>query len=433
MATRTQFPRLLQDGVRLLRCERNSNRNSRRFNHHIPQDPRFGLLFDIDGVLTRGRTPIPAAKHAFSKLVDSQGRFKLPVVFVTNAGNTLRQNKARQLSELLEVQVDPEQVVLSHSPLKMFRQFHDKHVLVSGQGPIIEIAKNLGFTKVTDVDTLRNRFPLLDMVDHKRRKHAPCAFEQYFPRIEAVVLFGEPVRWETNLQLILDVLLTDGRPCYLPKEVPDPHMPILACNMDLMWMAEAPMPRFGHGMFLQCLESVYNKITGKEMKYTGLIGKPSDITYHHAEHVVETQAQQLGLKQVRTIYAIGDNPEADIYGANLFNKYLQKKVAKARAKKAAQKAMRQVELEGTVTAVVEEVGEDVPDVLGCEACESILVHTGVYRPNMEETQERNAYRANHNGHVHRDFKLDPELKKPAYEAEDVDVAIDMIFKVESAH
>jgi len=34
-----------------------------------------------------------------------------------------------------------------------------------------------------------------------------CAFEDYFPRIEAVVLFGEPVRWETPLQLIIDVLL----------------------------------------------------------------------------------------------------------------------------------------------------------------------------------------------------------------------------------
>ncbi|KAK1143465.1 haloacid dehalogenase-like hydrolase domain-containing 5 [Acipenser oxyrinchus oxyrinchus] len=27
--------------------------------------PAFGLLFDIDGVLVRGKTPIPAAKKAF--------------------------------------------------------------------------------------------------------------------------------------------------------------------------------------------------------------------------------------------------------------------------------------------------------------------------------------------------------------------------------
>ena len=59
---------------------------------------------------------------------------------------------------------------MSHSPLKMFRQFFDKHILVSGQGPTKEIASNLGFRSVTTIDTLRQCFPLLDMVDHKRRK-----------------------------------------------------------------------------------------------------------------------------------------------------------------------------------------------------------------------------------------------------------------------
>ena len=59
---------------------------------------------------------------------------------------------------------------MSHSPLKMFRQFLDKHVLVSGQGPAKEIAKYLGFQKVTTIETLRQSFPTLDMVDHKRRK-----------------------------------------------------------------------------------------------------------------------------------------------------------------------------------------------------------------------------------------------------------------------
>lgn len=67
--------------------------------------PRFGLLFDIDGVLVRGRMPIPAAKKSFEKLVDSRGQFVVPVVFVTNAGNCLRQTKADQLSHILGVPV----------------------------------------------------------------------------------------------------------------------------------------------------------------------------------------------------------------------------------------------------------------------------------------------------------------------------------------
>ena len=82
----------------------------------------------------------------------------------------------------------------------MYKEYHDKHVLVTGQGPIYDIAKQLGFKKVTTMKTLRHVFPSLDAVDHKRRRAAPCGFNDYFPPIEAVVLFGEPTRWETSLQ-----------------------------------------------------------------------------------------------------------------------------------------------------------------------------------------------------------------------------------------
>lgn len=50
---------------------------------------------------------IPAAKKAFKeKLVKKDGTFRVPTVFVTNAGNALAQTKAEQLSSLLEVEVN---------------------------------------------------------------------------------------------------------------------------------------------------------------------------------------------------------------------------------------------------------------------------------------------------------------------------------------
>ena len=69
-------------------------------------------------------------------------------------------------------QVKEDQVILSHSPLKMFRQLLDKHVLVSGQGPTTEIAKHLGFKRITTIETLRKRFPKLDTMDYKRKLSA---------------------------------------------------------------------------------------------------------------------------------------------------------------------------------------------------------------------------------------------------------------------
>jgi len=65
----------------------------------------FGLFFDIDGVITRGRTLLPHSKSAFRLLTDDSGQFLLPSIFVTNAGNALRQTKATQLSDWLGVQV----------------------------------------------------------------------------------------------------------------------------------------------------------------------------------------------------------------------------------------------------------------------------------------------------------------------------------------
>lgn len=66
---------------------------------------QVGILFDVDGVLLRGGSVIPAARWAFRKLVDQNNNFLFPVVFVTNAGSCQRHYKAQQLSHLLEIQV----------------------------------------------------------------------------------------------------------------------------------------------------------------------------------------------------------------------------------------------------------------------------------------------------------------------------------------
>jgi len=55
-----------------------------------------------------------------------------------------------------------------------------------------------------------------------------------------------------------------------------------------------------------------------------LIGKPSEITYRHSEHVLQEQAQRIGLQQpLKHIYCVGDNVCTDIFGANLYDRYLR--------------------------------------------------------------------------------------------------------------
>ncbi|NXT45484.1 HDHD5 hydrolase, partial [Pluvianellus socialis] len=352
--------------------------------------PSFGFLFDIDGVLVRGKTPIPAAKKAFQKLVNSQGQFLVPVVFVTNAGDCLRQKKADQLSRLLGVPVSQDQVMMSHSPLRMFKRYHEKCVLVSGQGPLLEIAQDLGFCQPITIETLREKHPLLDVVDHDRRPSVLVS------ECFSVVLFGEPVRWETNLQLIIDVLLTSGYPGnpYHPENYP--HIPVLACNMDLMWVAEAQSPRFGHGTFMVCLENIYKKITGKDLKYEVLMGKPSKLTYQYAEYLIRAQAAERQWKQpIQTLYAVGGS---------------------------------------AALSQDEEIDNSWENELASAAaahCRSVLVCTGVYNPHTEVPVDTRESVTETVFHGHRDFRFDPALVEPDHIVPDVDAAVDLVFQLEN--
>ncbi|NXY73572.1 HDHD5 hydrolase, partial [Glareola pratincola] len=354
--------------------------------------PSFGFLFDIDGVLVRGKTPIPAAKTAFQKLVNSQGQFLVPVVFVTNAGDCLRQKKADQLSHLLGVPISQDQVMMSHSPLRMFKRYHEKCVLVSGQGPLLDIAQDLGFCQPITIETLREKHPLLDVVDHDRRPDVLVSIFSF--KILSIVLFGEPVRWETNLQLIIDVLLTSGYPGNPYRHENDPHVPVLACNMDLMWVAEAQSPRFGHGTFMVCLENIYKKITGKDLKYEALMGKPSKLTYQYAEYLIRAQAAERQWKQpIQTLYAVGDNLMTDVYGANLW----ENELASAAAAR----------------------------------CRSVLVCTGVYNPHTEVPLDTRESITETVFHGHRDFRFEPSLVEPDHIVPDVDAAVDLVFQLEN--
>ena len=51
--------------------------------------------------------------------------------------------------------------------------------------------------------------------------------------------------------------MTNGDPRAKFKFMPQPHLPLIAANKDLTFKGAAALPRFGHGAFLDCLESLY--------------------------------------------------------------------------------------------------------------------------------------------------------------------------------
>lgn len=269
---------------------------------------------------------------------------------------------------------------------------------------------------------LRHSFPSLDAVDHKRRRAAPCAFEPFFPRIEAIVMFGEPIRWETSMQLLIDVLVTDGLPAAAPLTFSYPHLPVVACNMDLLWMAEAVMPRFGHGAFLLSLENLYKKITGRDLVYSALIGKPSEITFRHGEHMLQEHARSIGIETpVKNMYCIGDNVCTDIFGANLYNRYIQ-----TRNREEEEGLMKKKRL-GTSRCIDHLVGEGVDGgggsfLEGAENCHSVLVETGVFSADSKASLN----------HSPRDFlPAEDFYQEPTFVVTNVLEAVNLIFRQEN--
>jgi len=205
-------------------------------------DLKFGCLFDIDGVLLRGKTPIPVAAEAM-KMIYKNGQFTVPTVFCTN-GFGLRERKAASLTAALGVDVDPDQVIMSQSPLEMFYDYHDKTVLIVGpehDGGFYDVAKDLGFNKIVTLDDVRKAYPYLDWVDRKLWPKTEARDDPDFPKIEAVVILGEPLNWEGALQLILDVIQTDGKP-NKPLESNTSQIPVLASNMDLQVISDDHLP-----------------------------------------------------------------------------------------------------------------------------------------------------------------------------------------------
>jgi HAD superfamily hydrolase (TIGR01456 family) len=403
-------------------------------HHEQEKKPRFGICFDVDGVLARGTLALPQAERAMKLLHDEHGNMKAPITYVTNSLNR-DQDKANQISNWFGINVSPSQMISAQGPLAIFKDFHDKHCLLIGQGKILDIAKDLGFTNICTLDQIQDAYPLLDMVDHENRKKiARDGYkEKEFPRIEAVILLGEPQRWESSLQLLIDLLQTDGKPDRVPEAIPEQHLPVIACNMDLQFMDRACMPRYGHGAYLTCLEALYLKVTGKELQYTALVGKPGEITFRYAEHILTKQAKKMGLEEsLDMMYMIGDTPEADIVGSNLYQSYLDRLQMRRNVQNESEDMSKE-------NKYVESMDPELPESRNVprrtslhpstvRECCSILVCTGVYKPSQESSHSEGEkpYQG------HRDFPANPDLQKPVTTKQDVEEAVQYILKREKA-
>ncbi|KAF9915657.1 hypothetical protein BX616_005646 [Lobosporangium transversale] len=285
----------------------------------------YSIVFDIDGVLVKGKQVLPQTRHALELLWKN----KVSYIFLTNGGGVREVQKAEELSKKLGVPVNYEQLIVSHSPMRaLVPKYKDANVLVVGGKGLSckHVAEDYGFKNVVTPEEIHNAHPsVFPLSTHHTR---PTSLEEEYIRklekpIDVVMVFHDSLNWGRDLQICLDVLVSKGGKLGTIKDPDELHSskqstPIYFSNPDVVWSTDFPVPRFGQGTFKLCLEKIYKHLTGQELEYT-TFGKPMKSTYEYAESVLDKISPLAdGDNTKRTVYVVGDNPSSDIAGANAY-------------------------------------------------------------------------------------------------------------------
>ncbi|PPR89017.1 hypothetical protein GOBAR_AA31670 [Gossypium barbadense] len=300
--------------------------------------------FDIDGVILRGRVPVGGSPQALRRLYGDSG------------GGIPETKRAKQLSELLGVNIMASQVVQGHSPFrnllknfllgspslldfdlddcyspKILRRFENELIIATGKGDPALVMSEYGFKKVLSLEEFASYFENIDpvyqykrwttMPQSDRKETAVPRYNVLSKRIKAAFVVSDPVDWGRDIQVLCDVLRSGG----LPGVANNNQLPLYFAADDLEYQAAFPSKRLGMGAFRIALESVFNRINPKRLEYV-TYGKPNPFVFKNAE-VILSQLQSSscqdhsknngvpGSHPFETLYMIGDNPSVDVKGA----------------------------------------------------------------------------------------------------------------------
>ncbi|KAL9418965.1 hypothetical protein AB3S75_036843 [Citrus x aurantiifolia] len=288
----------------------------------------FGIAFDIDGVVLRGRVPIGGSPQALRRLYGHSGGLKVPFLFLTNGGGIPESRRASELSELLGVNILPSQVLQGHSPFKnLLKRFENELIIATGKGEPALVMSEYGFKNVLSLDEYASYFENIDPVSQYKRwttrqisnrnSHSLPVYNISSERVKGAFVVSDPVDWGRDIQVLCDILRSGG----LPGQANGQQPPLYFAADDLEYQAAFPSERLGMGAFRIALESVFNRIHHCPLEYVSY-GKPNPFVFRHAEAILSQflpssvdDNGDAGSHSFRTLYMIGDNPMVDVKGA----------------------------------------------------------------------------------------------------------------------
>lgn len=285
----------------------------------------MAFAFDIDGVLVHGDRLIPEGKRVLEILNgDNELGIKIPHIFLTNGSGKPEAARCAQLSKILHSPISTEQFVQSHTPMSALAEYYDTVLVVGGENyQCREVAKQYGFKDIVVPNDIVASIPTLSPLKEfftaeQRATSTPRDFSKV--KIDAILVFSDSRDYATDLQIIMDLLQSEDGVLGTKAKDPISHrIPIYFSQGDLLCPTEHPQPRMTQGTFRIALEAIYKAITGLELERV-VYGKPELATYKYADEVMTSWMDTIHNEEKlpKNIYMIGDNPQSDIIGGNMY-------------------------------------------------------------------------------------------------------------------
>ncbi|CAO1613985.1 unnamed protein product [Parajaminaea phylloscopi] len=300
-----------------------------------PPQPRHpvAFAFDIDGVLKQGPKVLPQALRALRILHgENKYRVKVPYILVTNGGGPSERERAQKLTNELQVDIQPEQVLQAHTVLQsLTRLYGDEPVLVIGgsdrpAGTTRSVMREYGFNNVHTCYDLQAWAPAswpFDTVPEEQRPLVRSDVDYSRVKFKAVIVYHDSLDWGRDIQLMTDILRSkDGVFGTLAEDEElkaREQIPLYFSHNDFLWGNDFPVSRFGQGAFRVAFSSVWQRLTQLPLEYT-VFGKPERMTYEYAAEMLKNQLRGSDADRAAemNVWMIGDNPASDIRGGRDF-------------------------------------------------------------------------------------------------------------------
>jgi len=280
-------------------------------NLEVTKHKKPGIVFDIDGVLVKGKNVLPETLKTF-KILDT---LHIPYIFLTNGGGKTEKKKAQELSKRFQRPIHEEQIVLGHSPMRNVpNEIKEKITLIIGPDSCKEVAKSYGFKKPILSKEVLSWKP--EIWPFENQKILDCPYDLDKENFGAVLMFSDSATWGQDIQIACDILRSQNGKLGT-QQIPyvKQAVPCYFAAADLLWSNNFPLSRFGQGAFKIALSKLFKELTGKPVDIIQY-GKPEKTTYDFAKELLEEYSKNYLNEEISNVYAVGDNPSVDILGAN---------------------------------------------------------------------------------------------------------------------